>query len=452
MKSRRGLTRLLAVGLVGALAAVGCANKQDTGGSSGGGGTGGTAAGGGSAFAVGTDKCNDPAKATAALSGNEIKFGSSFPQSGVLAAFADIYKGWDASFKAQNASGGLNGKQLVAITKDDGYQPEKTKTNVQEMIDKDNVFALMGVVGTPNNLAIRGSLNKDCVPDLFAATGSQLMGNPGKYPWVIGSLPSYATEGAVFASYLKQNKPNAKVGILRQNDDFGEGYLDAFKQGIEGTGITIVGTETYEATVTDVASQVTKLNGTGADTLLLAVTTLTCPNAIKSVAEKQGWNPLVYVSATCASKTLMGLAGDSGKGVITGIYLKQPADPQWANDPAMQKYKSTLAAAGITDQKEVDNTIIAFGYTIGDLLIQTLQKSPNLSRQAVMQTAYNLKGLTPGLVLPGITVNTSGSSDPYPIEQLQIGSWNGDFFVPQGEMISYEGKTSTLVDQTKGQN
>lgn len=457
MRSRTGFVRLFVAGVAIALLAVSCGNKQDSGGGSGSGsgnggtGSAGTAAGGGSAFSISTDKCDNPSAATEVLSGNEIKIGSSYPQSGLYAAFAEIAKGWQASFKAQNSAGGINGKQLTAVTKDDSYDPAKTKANIAEMIDKDKVFSLFSVVGTPNNLQIRGQLNKDCVPDLYTATGSQLMGNPAKYPWVIGFLPAYATEGAVFASYLKANKNTAKVGILRQNDDFGDGYLDSFKKGIEGTGITIVGTETYEPGGADVTSQITKLNGSGADTLLLATTALACPNAINAAGAIAGWKPLMYVSGTCASKFLMGPTGDAGKGVLSSVYLKQPLDPQWANDPAMMKYKAAMQAAGLS-QDDIDNAIDAYGYTAGELMVQTLQKTPQLSRQSVMQTAYNLKGLTPGLVLPGITVNTNGTADPYPIEQLQMGSWNGNYFAAQGDMITYEGKTSTVVDQSKGQD
>jgi branched-chain amino acid transport system substrate-binding protein len=448
MLKARGSTQLVAVGLALALAAAACANKQDTAGSPA--GAPDTTGPAGATFTMSTDKCDNPGDATKVLSGNEIKLGSSFPVSGVYAAYGNISKGWEALFKAQNANGGVNGKQITYVTKDDGYMPEQTKVNAQEFIDQDNAFALFNVVGTPNNLAIRGQLNQDCVPDLFAATGSQLMGNPAKYPWLIGSLPTYATEGAVFASYLKQNKPQAKVGIVRQNDEVGDGYEDAFRKGIEGSGVTITDVESFDPSNPDTSSQVTKINGSGADTILVGGAAVACPNTIKAAAAISGWNPLIYVSGTCSVKVLMSLAGPAANGVMSTYYLKQPLDPQWANDPAMKKYKETLQSQGMS-QEDIDDAIVAYGWTIGDLMVQTLQKSPQLSRQSVMQTAYSLKGITPGLVLPGITANTNGAMDPYPIEQLQIGVWNGQFLDPKGGLIDYEGKTSTAVDQTKNQ-
>jgi branched-chain amino acid transport system substrate-binding protein len=430
-----------------ALAAAACSNTQDT--SSGPAGAPATTApGGGSMYTISTDKCDNPSDATQPLSGNEIKIASSFPQSGVYAAYGNISKGWEAAFKAQNSNGGINGKQLTTVTKDDGYMPEQTKTNVQGFIDQDKAFALFNVVGTPNNLAIRGELNQDCVPDLFAATGSQLMGNPAKYPWLIGSLPTYATEGAVFADYLKQNKPNAKVGIVRQNDEVGDGYEDAFRKGIQGSNITVTDVESYDPANPDTSSQVTKINGSGADTMLVAAAAVACPNSIKAAGAISGWNPLIYVSGTCAVKVLMSLAGPAANGVLSAYYLKQPLDPQWDNDPDMMQYKSTLASQGMS-QDDINDGIVAYGWAIGDLLIQTLQKSPQLSRQAVMQTAYNLHDVAIKLALPGITVNTNGATDPYPVEQLQMGSWNGAYLDAKGPLLSYEGKTNTVIDQAK---
>lgn len=445
---RHPLIPLAAVALALCLGAVSCGNAQTDnagGGGSSGGSTPGTAAGGGSAFTINTDKCDDY-QGTTGISDSEIKIGSSFPQSGIYAAYAEISKGYKAYFEYLNATkGGVKGKKITVVTKDDGYESGRTKTNVQGLIDSDKVFSLYGNVGTPNNLAINPDLNKACVPNLFAATGSQLMGQPAKYPWTIGSIPTYATEGAIYAQYLKDNKPSAKVGILRQNDDAGLGYSDSFKKAIEGTKITVVDEQTYDAGVTDVTSQITKLKNAGADTLLLATITITCPSALKAVADQSGWSPTTYVSATCTSNTLMSLAPQNAtNGVLSAFYLMDPVDPQWASNPAMQSFQQNGAKYGL-GPKELTDGIVGFGWTLGELLAQTLDKAPALDRKTVMETAYNLKGLTPGVLLPGISVNTNGTADPYPIEQMQIGKYNGKTWDLQGSLQSFEGKTKDYV-------
>jgi branched-chain amino acid transport system substrate-binding protein len=295
-------------------------------------------------------------------------------------------------------------------------------------------------VGTPNNLAIRDDLNDACVPNLFVASGSQLWGDQAKYPWLIGSIPSYATEAAVFADYLKANKPTAKVAILAQNDDFGDGYTVAFKKAIEGTDITITTEQKYNASDPDVKSQITTMASSGADTALLAATALKCPQALNAIKES-GWKPLSYISGTCTSNTIVGLAKEANNGVLSSIYLKDPSDPEWNTDPAMQEFQ-TLGAQNGLSADDLKNGIVGYGWTMGALLAETLKQSPDLTRQSVMQTAYSLKDVTVGLLLPGITINTAGSKDPYVIEQLQIGQYNGSFWDLQGKVISFEGATA----------
>lgn len=443
MRIRSRTARLMAASVALALAAVGCGNKQsdNVGGSGGGdaGGSKGTAASG--SFTISTDDCDyEP---TVGITETEIKIGSSFPQAGLYAAFAEISKGWKAYFDYVNDQGGINGKKITVVTKNDDYETSKTKTNVQELIDNEKVFALFNLVGTPNNLNIRSDVNEACVPNLFAATGSQLLGNPDKYPWTIGSIPSYASEAATFAEYLKQNKSDAKVGILRQNDDFGEGYVDAFKKAIEGSNIKVVAEETYQPGESNVTSQITKLNAAGADALLLAVTTLTCPNAMTAVKGIQGWDPVTYVSATCASKVLIGAAGEAAVGVLTSVYLKDPLNPKWADDAGVKEYKEIGAKYGLTD-KDFENGVVEYGWVAGQMLVETLKKATALDRKSVMERAYTLDMSSPQL-LPGVVVKTDGAADPYPIESLQIGKWQGQYFDLQGEVINYEGKTNQYV-------
>ena len=236
------------------------------------------------------------------------------------------------------------------------------------------------------------------------------------------------------------------MAILAQNDDFGDGYTVGFKKAIEGTGITVVDEEKYNTTDPDVKSQITTMSQSGADTALLAATALKCPQALNAVKET-GWQPTTYISATCTSNTVVGLAQDANVGVLSSIYLKDPSDPEWANDAAMQEFQTVGKQYGLTDE-DAQNGLVGYGWTMGALLADTLKQAPELTRQAVMQTAWSLSNEAPGLLLPGISINTAGSKDPYVIEQLQIGQYNGSFWDLQGNVISFEGKTGDYASST----
>lgn len=442
MRTHKRWMGIVAVGMVLALAAGACGGRDD-GDSAGGGGAGTTAAGGGDGFTIDTANCGSY-NPTQGITDTSIKLGSSFAQSGLYVAYADISKGYLAYFDYINDQGGLDNRKIEVVTKDDQYDPNKTRQNVQELVQSDGVFGMFNVVGTPNNLAIRDELATQCVPSLFVASGSVLWGETADYPWLIGSIPSYATESAIFADYLKANKPNATVAILGQNDDVGSGYADAFRGAIEGTDISVVAEEKYNPTDPDVRTQITTLAASGADTVLLAAAALKCAQALNAIQES-GWTPTIYMSGTCTSKTVVGLANaGAADGVISSIYLKDPSDPQWATDSAMQEFQTLGAQHGLSAE-DLDNGIVGYGWTMGALLVDTLRQSPELTRQAVMQTAYSLSDLQVGLLLPGATVNTDGETDPFPIEQMQIGIYNGTFWELQGELVSFEGKTGDFV-------
>jgi branched-chain amino acid transport system substrate-binding protein len=436
MRTRHKLVRLGGIAVAVALLAGACGSSRND--NAGGGGGSATTAAGGGGVTIDTSKCSDY-KPTQGISGDTIKFGSSFPQSGLYAAYAEISKGYQAYFKYVNAQGGVQGKKIEVVTKDDQYDSGKTKANIDELTQKDGVFGLFNVVGTPNNLAVRDDLNDACIPNLFVASGSQLWGDQAKYPWLIGSIPSYATEAAIFADYLKTNKPAAKVAILQQNDDFGQGYVVAFNKAIEGTQITVVDDQKYNTTDPDVKSQITTMAQSGADTTLLAATALKCPQALNAIKES-GWKPLTYISGTCTSNTIVGLAKEANNGVLSSIYLKDPSDPEWASDSAMKDFQTLGAQYGLSAD-DLKNGIVGYGWTMGALLTETLKQAPELTRQAVMQAAWSLKDAKPGLLLPGISINTNGSKDPYVIEQMQIGQYNGNYWQLQGQVVSFEGKT-----------
>lgn len=441
-RTRNRLTGLVAIGLTLSLAAVGCAGRNDRS-STGAATTGLSSATGADTFTIDTSQCGSY-NASQGIDDATIKLGSSFPQSGLYGAYAEISKGYLAYFDYINGQGGVRGKTIEVVTKDDQYDPSKTKQNAQELVLSDGVFALFNVVGTPNNLAIRDDLASQCVPDLFAASGSVLWGQTADYPWLIGSIPSYATESAVWAQWLKTNKPNAEVAILGQNDDVGAGYADAFRRAISGTDISVVAEQTYNPADPDVKSQVTTLAASGADTFLVAAAALKCPQALNA-AQEAGWKPTTYISGTCTPRTIIGLANSgAADGVFSTISLKDPVDPEWASDEGMQQFKELGKEHGLTDA-DLTDSIVAYGWAIGQLLVETLMRSPELTRQSVMETAYSLRDLGGPLLLPGITINTNGTTDPFPIEQLQIGQYNGRYWQLQGAVISLEGKTGEYI-------
>lgn len=448
------LARVAAAGCALTLLAAACSGgRDDTQTSSGGGSKGTTAGGDGAAFTIDTSQCTNY-KPTQGVTDTEIKIGASLPQSGTYGtAFSAIQRGYDAWFEYLNAEKGgvTNGGKTRKVTieaLDDAYDAGKTKSNVEKLVQEDQVFALFNLIGTANVEGVRDDMGEQCVPILYAGTGSQLWGQTKDYPWVIGSIPAYPTEAAVFVEYLKKNQPNAKVGILAQNDDFGKGYADAFKDQIKGSGITVVDEQTYNADAPDVQSQITALNAKGADTLLLATTALACPNATKAVKAISGWNPTSYISATCAAKLLSDLAAGSYEGVLTSQYVMDPANPKFQSTPGIEEFRTVGKKYGLSDA-DLDNGLATYGWAMGQLLTETLQKAPELTRQSVMETAYSLKDVELPVFMEGVKANTNGATDPFPVETLYLAKNDGNFFVVQGDAISFEGKTVQYVPAKK---
>ncbi len=434
-----------ATSLALALTMSACGGRdEDTSTSSGSGDSGGGGESTAETVVPTADCASDP---TAVVEGDTIKLGSSFPQSGLYSAFAEISKGWTAYFDYLNEEkGGVDGKKIEVITYDDEYDPNKTVTNAQKLVQEDEVFALFNIVGTPNNKGVREFVNPLCVPNMYVATGSQLWGDQaGEFPWTVGSIPSYPTEAAVFATYLGEENPEAKVAVLYQNDDFGEGYLEAFKKAIEGTDIEIVAEEALEPGGTP-DSAVATLADSGADTFLAAVTTVTCPNTLKA-AQSVGWTPLTYISATCTSNTLLDLAPEGSKdNLISSLYIKAPDDPQWADDPAIQEFKEIGAKYGLTE-KELNNGIVTYGWAMGELMALTLEQaaeSGGISRSSVIEASRDLSDVRIEVLLPEVMINSKGFEDPFLIEAMQVGKYDPaqKIFELQGELQDFEGQTA----------
>jgi branched-chain amino acid transport system substrate-binding protein len=374
------------------------------------------------------------AAADPGITESTIKIGSSYPFSGPASAYSSIPKALQGYFKKVNEAGGVNGRKIEFVTLDDGYEPQRAVTNARKLVEQDKVFALFNPLGTANNVAIRDYLNQRKVPQLFVATGATLFGSDiAKYPFTSGFQPTYRTESKVYAQYLKQEKPTAKVAVLYQNDGFGKDLLGAFTEGIQGSGVTIVAQESYEPTDPTVAPQVKKLAASRADVFLNISTPKAGAQSIAAIAQS-GWKPLHILNNVAASKTqvIKPVGYQYAQGILSSSYFKTPEDPLWANDEGMKAYREGITKYA-PDADPLD-TYSVYGWLVGETLVETLKKMGSPTRQALMDAARNLD-ITPSLLLPGISVKTSGESDPYPIEAMQMSRFEGEDFKLIGDVI-----------------
>ncbi|RPH44178.1 MAG: branched-chain amino acid ABC transporter substrate-binding protein [Burkholderiales bacterium] len=364
----------------------------------------------------------------------EIKIGGISPYSGPASAYGAIGKAIDAYFKKINAEGGINGRQIKFISLDDGYNPARTVEQARKLVEQEEVLLLFNTLGTPPNSAIHKYMNQKKVPQLFVATGATLWGDPKNFPWTMGWQPNYQAEGKNYALHILENKPNAKIGILMQNDDYGRDYLKGFLDGLGDKAKTmIVKQVTYEVTDPTVDSQMVELKGSGADTFFNITTPKFAAQAIKKAAEI-GWKPTHYLnSVSNAAGTVMVAAGaEAGIGVISAFYLKDPTDPQWGNS---KEYKDWLAfMQKYHPQGDLKDNFNVFGYSVAQTLEQVLkQAGDNLTRENIMKQAASLD-FSPPMLLPGVNVKTA-ADDFFPIEREQLARWDGKTWVLFGKVI-----------------
>jgi branched-chain amino acid transport system substrate-binding protein len=368
------------------------------------------------------------------VTGSEIKIGGSYPFSGPASAYKTIADGAKAYFKKVNDEGGVNGRKIKFITLDDSYEPPKAVQNARRLVEQEKVFALFNTLGTPNNLAIWDYLNDRKVPQVYVATGASDWGeDPKKHPYTIGWQPDYVTEAGVYADYLKEKKPNAKVAVLYQNDGFGKDLLGGFEDAIGGSGIKVVAKESYEVTDPTVTSQVSKLAASGADTFLNITTPKFSAQAIAAIA-KSDWKPLHILNNVGASKALVlqpaGL--DNAKGIISTTYYKDPEDPKWAEDPGMKDYKAGIKA--YSARSNPNDPFHVYGWGAAQTLVEALKKvGKDPTREKLMDTVRDMQAENP-ILLPGIKVET-GPDDGYPLEAMQVERFDGQRWRLVGDVV-----------------
>ena len=372
-------------------------------------------------------------------SDSEIKIGNTDAYSGPASAYGTIAKAETAFFAALNEQGGINGRKVDFISRDDGYSPPKTVELVRKLVEEDQVLLTFNILGTPPNTAVQGYLNDNKVPQLFIATGADKWNDPKNHPWTMGWQPSYRIEARIYGRYILKNLPDAKVAVLYQNDDFGKDYLTGLREGLgDKADKLIVATKTYETTDPTVDSQVVALQGSGADVLLTAATPKFAAQAIRKVYDI-GWKPThILTNVSVSVGSVMKPAGpEKGVGIISAGYLKDPTDPQWQNG---QEYKDWLewmkknySSGSLTDINNV------YGYTASQTLVAVLKASgDNLTRENVMKEAANIHDLKLPMLLPGINVSTS-ATDFAPIKQMQLMKFDGETWKLFGEVIAGSG-------------
>jgi len=378
------------------------------------------------ALALSASSAQAQKKYDTGASDTEIKIGQTVPFSGPASAYATIGKAQAAYFNMINEQGGVNGRKINLIQYDDAYSPPKAVEQVRKLVESDEVLLTFQIIGTPSNAAVQKYLNAKKVPQLFAATGASKFTDPKNFPWTMGFNPNYFVEGRIYGQYILKEYPNAKVGVLYQNDDLGRDYLNGIKAGLGNKAATMIVAEaSYEVTDPTVDSQILKLKSAGADLLFSASTPKFAAQTIKKNAEL-GWKPvhILDINATSVGAVMQPAGLEASKGVISVNYGKDPLDPTWKDDPGMKRYFDFMAK--YYPEGDKNSSFNTYGYGTAQLMIQVLlQCGDDLTRENVLRQATNLKNIQGDLSLPGIVNNTT-PTDYRVNKQLQMMKFNGE--------------------------
>ncbi len=370
-------------------------------------------------------------------SDTEIRIGNIMPYSGPASAYGTAGIIEAAYFRMINDQGGINGRKINFISYDDAYNPSKAVEQARKLVESDEVLVVFNPLGTPSNTAILKYLNGKKVPQLFVGAGSTSFGDHKAWPWTMAWQPPYQSEGRIYATYILKEKPEAKIAVLYQNDDFGKDVLKGLKDGLGDKASMIVAAASYEVSEPTIDSHIINLKASGADVLISVTTPKSAVQAIRKVAA-MNWKPLYiqgYASASVGS-VLKPAGLDISQGILSAYYAKDGSDPQWDNDEGMKRFTAFLAKYAPDYSRSDISTI--YGYGVAQAMVQVLrQAGDDLTRANVMKQAANLKDFVPDIVLPGVKLNTS-TNDHYPIEQLQMMRFTGEKWEPFGPVISGE--------------
>ena len=371
----------------------------------------------------------------AGASDTEIRIGNIMPYTGLLAAFATIGKAEAAYFDMVNDNGGISGRKVRFISYDDSSNPATAMELTRQLVESDKVLLMFGSFGTPSNLATRSYLNDGKIPQLFVASGDSAFANPEAFGWTMGWQPPFRIEGRIYANYIQAGYPERKIAVLWQDDQFGRDLYQGLKEGLGDWARTIVADTTFDLSESSLLdAQIVVLKNSGADILLLDVAPAFAARALRKIAELD-WHPVILLDNASASiaNALRPAGLQNSSGVISTSFLRDAADPEWTNDPAMKAFSSFMDKYYPDGDKEDGNA--AFGYAAAETLVHVLsQCGDDLSRENVMKQAASLKAYHNPVVLPGITINT-GSTDFHPIKQMRLVQFDGAAWQPIGDVI-----------------
>jgi ABC-type branched-subunit amino acid transport system substrate-binding protein len=367
----------------------------------------------------------------------EIKVGNIMPYSGPASAYATIGKTEAAYFNKLNSEGGINGRKVNFISYDDGYSPPKAVEQARKLVESDEVLLIFNSLGTPSNSAIQKYMNAKKVPQLFISTGAAKWNDPKNFPWTMGWQPNYQTEARIYAAYILKNHPGKTIGVLYQNDDFGKDYVIGLREGLGDKANKLILVESsYETSSPTVDSQVVQIKGANPDVFINIATPKFAAQAIKKIAELN-WHPIHFLTNVSGSiGGVMKPAGyENDQGILSTAYLKDPKDPEWKNDPAMNEWRAFMTKWYPEGDQDDAATVFAYGVAKG--LEQVLRQcGDDLTRENVMKQAANLN-FEIGIYLPGTKIKTS-PTDFAPLEQLQMMRFKGETWERFGPVMSGE--------------
>ncbi len=379
--------------------------------------------------------CSDQQQYEQGVSDTEIKIGNTSPYSGPLSAYGTIGRATAAYFEMINEKGGVNGRKINFISLDDGYSPPKTVEQFRKLVEEEQVLFLSGTTGTPTNSAVHEYVNAKGIPHLFIQSGASKWGDPDNFPWTMGWTFNYSSEAKIYGRYILQTKPDARIAVIYQNDDYGKDLLHGLKLGLGDKAETmVVATASYEVTDPTVDSQIVSLKDSGADVLVTAASAKFAAQVIRKVYDI-GWRPLHVVNSVSTSiASVLEPAGlEKSVDIISAGYMKDPSDPQWQNYPDVREYKAWFQK--YYPEGDINEAANVAGYSTGWATVRILEQcGDDLSRTNIMKQAASFRDVEAPLMLPGIRWNTS-ASDFYLIESAQLMRFDGKQWELFGEVI-----------------
>lgn len=367
-----------------------------------------------------------------------IKIGNTMPYSGPLSVYGTVGRAIASYFEMINDNGGINGRMVEFITLDDAYSPPKTVEQIRKLVEQEEVLLLFSTTGTPTNSAVHKYINAKKIPHLFLYTGASKWGQPKDYPWTMGYWPAYATEAKVYAQYILDNIPDARIGILSQNDDYGKDYVEGFKDGLGAAADKLIVAEmTFEATDPTIDSQIVTLKTSGANVFFDVTSAKHAAQAIRR-AYDIGWHPTHFLNNVSTSvEVVLKTAGlEKAVGIISAAYLKDPTDPQWRGAPDYEAWIQWMDRYYPEGNKQ--DYLNSYAYGVAFVMTEVLKAcGDDLSRENIMRQAASMTDLEVPMVLPGIRINTS-PDDFYPVQQLKLMRFDGEKWALFGEVIAVE--------------